>query len=64
MRTQEEKKKVEVKRNSISSIQGLHYIIVNSSVFQPKILLEGESGPWRLVLGAIFLGKGPIDNNW
>ena len=27
-------------------------------VFQPGILLEGQSGPWRLVLGANFFRKG------
>ena len=27
-------------------------------MFQQKILLVGQSGPRRLVLGAIFLGKG------
>ena len=30
--------------------------------FSQKILLKGHSGPWRLVLGANFLGKGPLDN--
>ena len=32
--------------------------------FSQNILLEGQSGPWRFVLGANFLGKGPTDNNW
>ena len=29
--------------------------------FSQKILLEGQSGPWKLLLGAIFLGKEPIN---
>ena len=32
--------------------------------FSQKILLEGQSGPWRLALGANLFTKGPIDNNW
>ena len=38
--------------------------IFHSQCFSQKILLEGQSGPWRLVLGANVLGKRPIDNNW
>ena len=35
-------------------------IIIQS--FSQKILLEGQSGPWRSFLEANFLGKGPL--NW
>ena len=42
--------------------EGLKVTLVQC--FSQKILLEGQSGPWRLILGANFLGKGPTRNNW
>jgi len=36
--------------------------MITDQCFSQKILLEGQSGPWKPFLGAIFLGKGPI--NW
>ena len=34
------------------------WMICDVQCFNQKILLEGKSGPWRLVLGAIFFRKG------
>ena len=39
-------------------------LVYRIQCFSQKILLEDQSSPVRLVFGAIFLGKGPIDNHW
>ena len=51
-------------RSSASRRDRSSYKIRNVQCFSTKILLEGQSGPRRLVLGANSLGQGPIDNNW
>ena len=51
-------------QQALKSGHTLQGLIQGAQCFSQKILLEDQSGPGRLVLGARFLGKGPIDNNW
>ena len=49
---------------NVEKYRFVHVAFESHQYFSQEVLLEGQSDPWRLVLGANFLGKGPIDNNW